>query len=567
MPAGGVRDERAVAATVTASTQISLARRAFLPSPLEEIPGPGRIDAFARLRGMFTLSAIFVDLGIYVGFRGSSHFNADALRGFALTNIPLLTVSCLLCFFALRKRGRFYMPLSYVCLAIEIFTSLTWIQLTGSVSSYFLIVIPVLVLAYRLYAGYRLGVSAYLMGAVLHAVMVALEELGGLEPASLFMADPGAIYREPLFRVAAASSIELMFLGIFVLANLVSRALIEKENELVVVQRNLDRVVADVQPGRLSGQILDGKYRMSELLGRGGMGEVYQAERVADGTHVAVKVLYAHLGTPDHLERFRREAAIAAKLPATHVAQVFDVGHSNEGGHHYLVMELLHGEDLGMLLRRRGQLTPDELLPIVDQLIGALEAAHAAGIVHRDLKPQNVFLVAATNAPLVKLLDFGVARLVEGSDLTQSAMLIGSPGYLAPEQVATEFGEVGPRADVFGLGTIIYRALTGHSAFPARNAAAAVYEAVHREPDRPSKLDASLHEHIDAVIALALAKKPSQRYATATELGRDLRAACAGTLDDATRARASSLDRKRDSSPAHAATLAVTGTAADSLPS
>jgi hypothetical protein len=556
MPVGGVRDERAVAATVTASRQISLVRRAFLPSPLEETPGPGQIDAFARLRGWFTLSAILVDIGIYFGFRGSPRFDGDALRLFAFTNIPLLLISCLLCFFVLRKRTRFYLPLSYVCLSIETFTSLTWIQLTGSVSSYFLIVIPVLVLAYRLYAGYRLGVSAYVMGAALHATMVALEELHVLAPASLFVADPGAIYREPLFRLAAVNSIQLMFLAIFILGNLVSRALREKENELDVVQRNLDRVVADVQPGRLSGQTLDSKYRINELLGRGGMGEVYQAERLADGKDVAVKVLYAHLGTPDLLERFRREAAIAAKLPATQVAQVLDVGHTTDGGHHYLVMELLKGEDLGMLLRRRGAITPSELLPIVDQLAGVIEAAHAAGIVHRDLKPQNVFLVESAGAPTVKLLDFGVARLIEGSELTHTAMLIGSPGYLAPEQVATEFGEVGPRADVFALGAIVYRALTGQSAFPARNAAAAVYEAVHREPERASKLDASLHEDVDAVLALALAKQPAKRYGSASELGRDLRAACAGSLDETSRERARNLDRKRLSSPALAPTLA-----------
>ncbi|HUS30672.1 MAG TPA: serine/threonine-protein kinase [Kofleriaceae bacterium] len=557
MLGGGVRDERAVAATVTASTQISLVRRAFLPSPLETRPGPAQIDAFARLRGWFTLSAIVVDIAIYFGFRGSPRFDADALRGFAITNIPLLLISCVLCFFVLRKPRRLHLPLSYLCVAIETFTSLTWIQLTGSVSSYFLIVIPVLILAYRLYAGYRLGISVYLFGAVLHAVMVALEELHVLEPASLFISDPGAIYREPLFRAAAASSIQLMFLAIFVLANLVSRALREKENQLDVVQRNLDRVVADVQPGRLSGQTLDGKYRVNELLGRGGMGEVYQAARLADGRDVAVKVLYAHLGTPDLLERFRREAAIASKLPATNVAQVLDVGHARDGGHHYLVMELLQGEDLGMLLRRRGRLPAEELLPIIDQLVGVIEAAHASGIVHRDLKPQNIFLVASEGgAPLVKLLDFGVARLVEGSELTQSAMLIGSPGYLAPEQVATEFGEVGPRADVFALGAITYRALTGQSAFPARNAAAAVYEAVHRDPDRPSKLDASLHADLDAFMVLALAKQPAKRYASATELARDLRAACAGTLDEATRARARDSDRKRDSSPAMAPTLA-----------
>jgi serine/threonine protein kinase len=312
-----------------------------------------------------------------------------------------------------------------------------------------------------------------------------------------------------------------------------------------VIQANFDRVVAEVQPGRLSGQTLDGKYRLGELLGRGGMGEVYQAVRVADGNELAIKVLYAHLCGDEDLARFRREAAVTAKLPSDHVAQIYELGRCSTGGHHYLAMELLHGEDLAMLLRRRGRLTSAELLPIVDQLARGLEAAHAAGIIHRDLKPQNVFLVGAGDTLRVKLLDFGVARLVEGSELTRSAMLIGSPGYLAPEQAVSELGEVGPRADVFALGTIVYRAVTGQSAFAARTPAAAVYEAVHVDPPPPSKLAAELPADVDLVLALALAKRPTQRYASPTELARDLRAAFTGGLSEHSRDRAAAIDRRR----------------------
>jgi serine/threonine-protein kinase len=172
--------------------------------------------------------------------------------------------------------------------------------------------------------------------------------------------------------------------------------------------------------------------------------------------------------------------------------------------------------------------------------------------VHRDLKPQNVFLSATGG---VKLLDFGVARLVEGSELTRSQMLIGSPGYLAPEQVMSALGEVGPRADVFALGTLVYRALTGHSAFPARSTAAAVYEAVHVDPPPPSMVDASLPADLDLVLALALAKKPQQRYATPRELATDLRAVFTGSLDESSRDRAAAIDKRR-SAPGFAPTLA-----------
>ncbi|MBA3395417.1 MAG: serine/threonine protein kinase [Deltaproteobacteria bacterium] len=523
----------------------SLARRAFLPSPLEEAPGPARIDAFARLRAMFAVSAILLDLGIYFGFRGSSHFDQRALAWFACINIPLLALDVVLTWTVLRRQGRFYNLLAHVVIVLEAFTVLVWIQLTGSLSSYFLMAIPVFVLAYRLYATYQLGLAAYIVHAVMHTLVVGAEELGLLDVAGLFVADPGAVYAEPLFRMSALVSIQLLFLGIFILGNIVARMLREKETALDAVQRDFERVVADVQPGRLSSQTLDGKYRLGELLGRGGMGEVYEAVPLGGGEPVAVKVLYAHLSMPDDLERFRREASIARQLPASHVAQVLDFGYAADAGHHYLVMELLRGEDLGMLLRRRTRIPAGELLPIIDQLAAGLEAAHAVGVVHRDLKPQNVFLVGGSDPPVVKLLDFGVARLIQGSELTLSAMVVGSPGYLAPEQAASDLGKIGPQTDVFALGAIIYRALTGTSAFPARHAAAAVYEAVHVEPLAPTSLDPGLPADVDRVVALAMAKNPTQRYATPTELARDLRSAFAGALDTAIRARAGLVTRAR----------------------
>jgi serine/threonine-protein kinase len=556
---GGEANHEGLAATQPATTErrrYSLARRAFLPSPLEERPGPVRIDAFARLRAMVEISAVLFDLVVYAAFRGSPFFDRRALDLFVAINVPLLLVAAALCWFPLRTKGRWHGPLSIVCLSIEAFTCVTWIQLTGTVSSYFLVAIPLLILGYRLYARYRLGLLVYAVGAVMHLVAFGLEQFGVLRPAALFVTDPGAIYSVPLFRFAALVSIQMLFLSVFIIANIVARALLEKETALDAAQRDLDRAVAEAKPGRLSGLVLAGKYQLGELLGRGGMGEVYQATRLADSHTVAIKILYGHLAGDDNLERFRREAAIAMKLPATLVAQVFEIGHATEGGHHYIAMELLEGEDLGMLLRRRRLLPAAELLPILDQLVMAVEAAHAAGIVHRDLKPQNVFLSSTAGALAVKLLDFGVARFTEGNNLTQSAMLIGSPGYLAPEQVAEEFGEIGPRADVFALGTIAYRALTGHNAFPARNAAAAVYEAVHHEPPPPSTVEASLSPDVDCVVAIALAKRPEQRYASARELAQDLRSACDSALGDTCRARARALGARR-SVPALEPTLAA----------
>ena len=362
----------------------SFIQRAFLPSPLEEAPGRDRIDAFARLRALLTLCSILVDIGIYLAFRGSSHFDQQVLLWFVLINCPLLAVATSVSWFGLRRRGPLYIPLSILCAAIEMLSAVVWIQLTGVVSSYFIVVIPAVVLAYRLYTTYRLGLACYLLGSSLHLIAIAAEELGFLRTASLFTSDPGAIYAEPLFRGAAVVSVQFIFLGVFMIANLMARALREKETELEVAHRDLDRVVAEIKPGRLSGELLDGKYQLGELLGRGGMGEVYQARQMAGGGQVAVKILYAHLANPDHLERFRREAEIAKKLPTTHVAQVIDFGHAKRGDHHYLVLELLLGEDLGTLLRRRGKLPAAEILPRSTALRHSPMCSHRSGSTSRE---------------------------------------------------------------------------------------------------------------------------------------------------------------------------------------
>jgi hypothetical protein len=319
------------------------------------------------------------------------------------------------------------------------------------------------------------------------------------------------------------------------------RALLrEKDDALSQVKRDLVRVTAEFQPGRLTGATLDGRYLLEELLGRGGMGEVYRA-RDAGEREVAVKVLFAHLHeSTGALERFRREAEVVRKLPAHLVAPVLAVGETGDGLH-YLVMELLRGEDLGARLRRRGRVSLGELLPIVDRLCEALAAAHALGVVHRDLKPGNVFLVDNDAAGPVRLLDFGISRMMESPShvaLTQTSMVLGTPGYLVPEQVAPRVGAVGPATDLFALGALTFRALTGENAFAANNPAQAAYAALNVQPPPPSKLRPDLPADVDAVIALALAKRLADRYADPAEFARDLRAASAGALDGDVHARA-----------------------------
>jgi serine/threonine-protein kinase len=260
------------------------------------------------------------------------------------------------------------------------------------------------------------------------------------------------------------------------------------------------------------------------------MGEVYEADCVDDGRVVAVKVLFPHMAEMNTvIERFRREALAAQKVSARHAPALIELGQDGDGTH-FIVMERLRGEDLATLLRRAGHLSPVELEPIVEGVTAALEVAHAAGIVHRDLKPQNVFVTATGE---VRLLDFGIARLRDGTvteTLTAEAQVLGTPGFMAPEQARGAAAELGPHTDVFALAAICYRALTGKSAFPARTAAEAIYEALNRHPEPPSSLRPEIPKPLDAVITIGLSKTVADRYASARAFAIDFALAAHGHL-------------------------------------
>jgi serine/threonine-protein kinase len=223
----------------------------------------------------------------------------------------------------------------------------------------------------------------------------------------------------------------------------------------------------------LLGEIVGRKYRIIRLLGKGGMGEVYEAEDIATGVRVAVKLLLTDPARKDdeaaRVERFHREARAASAIDTLHIAQVLDWGTDEASAAPFMVMELLHGEDLNVALKRVGALLPDVAVRVVSQTLAGLQKAHEARVMHRDIKPANIFLSRRGDEIVVKLLDFGVAKFRpeehqggETTGLTRTGGMIGSPMYMSPEQ-ARGLKAVDFRTDLWSLGVVLYRALTGHT--------------------------------------------------------------------------------------------------------
>ncbi|MEJ7730554.1 MAG: serine/threonine-protein kinase [Polyangiaceae bacterium] len=265
------------------------------------------------------------------------------------------------------------------------------------------------------------------------------------------------------------------------------------------------------------GAVVAERFEVERLAGRGGAGAVFRARDRQSREWVALKVLRGQDRL--HRSRFAREAAILAEL--RHPAVVRYVAHGEAEAGVWLAMEWLEGETLSARLGR-GKLAPAEALALCADVAGALAAAHARGIVHRDLKPSNLFLVGglAGAAPRVRVLDFGVARLL-AQPMTRTGAIIGTPGYMAPEQVRGA-SEVDARADLFALGCVLFECLTGKRAFGGDQAMPILLRILLEEPPRLCDVDADLPEVLDALLVRLLAKAPADRPASAREVLAEL---------------------------------------------
>jgi serine/threonine-protein kinase len=267
-----------------------------------------------------------------------------------------------------------------------------------------------------------------------------------------------------------------------------------------------------------AGSIVDGKYVVDRVLGEGGMGVVVAATHLGLEQNVAIKFLAADaMRNREAVERFQREAKVAAKVKSEHVARVHDVG-TVEGGVPYIVMEYLDGRDLRHAIDDEGTLAIDEACEIALQACEALAEVHAAGIVHRDLKPSNLFLTRRSDgSPCVKLLDFGISKFSASPDesmvdpaLTTTATIMGSPSYMSPEQLKST-KEVDARTDVWSLGAVLYEALTGKPAFRAETVPQVCAMIASDDPPLPSGLRSDLPLGLEQAVLGCLEKKPEKR--------------------------------------------------------
>lgn len=260
-----------------------------------------------------------------------------------------------------------------------------------------------------------------------------------------------------------------------------------------------------------------GRYQVLRLLGRGAMAAVYEGRDPALERSVAIKVLdQREFGNPELAQRFLREAQAVARLSHPHIVAVHDVG--IEGELAYMVMELMRGQTLQQRLAPGRPWPVGALLPVARQLLDALAYVHASGMVHRDIKPANVML---DDSGRVKLADFGVARIEGAADHTQAGTVIGTPRYMAPEQLSG--APVDARTDLFAVGALLYRLATGRDAFDGSSVYQVMHAVMLASPAPPSSLPGvSLPPALDAVLLKALAREPSARYASAAELARAL---------------------------------------------
>ncbi len=395
----------------------------------------------------------------------------------------------------------------------------------------------------------RVGLLLYLFYAIGQAILGSLIIFNVME-------DPGLlrIADRPLFEaIMFLLLIEGLYLAGFLLGRMTRgitmnaiedveearRKVGQRDALLREARQDLDRaLVLAGGPGHYTERKI-GSFMLGNVIGRGGMAEVYEAWDVESSEAAAVKMLHQNLlMQPAAVARFLREAKAASALSTPHVARI--LGSSEQGDSlPYLAMERLYGQDLAHYLRHEPAMSMAKVLELVEQVANVIDLASDAGIVHRDLKPQNLFLAEiGPSRAIWKVLDFGVSLLGESSGTLTQGSIVGTPSYMSPEQARGH--KVDQRTDIHALAAITYRCLTGRPCFAGKDIPSVMYAAVHFMPERPSIVK-GIPKEVDAILAIGLAKNVEDRFDRASDFFLGLQRAARGKIDSSLQERADAL--------------------------
>src|SRR5271165_2582616 len=265
-----------------------------------------------------------------------------------------------------------------------------------------------------------------------------------------------------------------------------------------------------------AGDILGGRYEIQKLLGMGGMGAVYKARDMEVERVVGLKVIRPDLaGNPAILARFKQELVLARQVTHKNIVRIYDLNEAD--GVKFITMEFIEGEDLRTILTRKGKLTPEEAVDIILQVCAGLEAAHSEGVIHRDLKPGNIMRDAAGR---VVIMDFGLARSLQGDGMTQTGMMIGTMEYMSPEQAMGK--ELDARSDEFAVGLILYELLTGFMPYQADSAIASLVKRTQERVRPLVEVDSSIPAELNDIVCRCLERDPQERFGSVKQLAEAL---------------------------------------------
>jgi tRNA A-37 threonylcarbamoyl transferase component Bud32 len=494
-----------------------------------------------------------------IGFNALTLATADAVGlhrdRFVAMQIPnnTLILSTALLGLLMWKRAlspRTLRRITFVCVTLEMASVTINLSLYGSLGSYMTLVALTMAMIYRVMFDFRIGAwaSGLLIGGFV--IVIALESAGVMRPQFGFAATPDTVYQDPVRQLMIAPFLMCFMILAFWGANWAMVRLHHKDRAIRILRETL---AANEQGkvGRHTGRTLRDTYAVGALIGVGGMGEVYRGQHQRTRRTVAIKLLHPHLvDDPVLLARFRREAEIAGSVDSAHIVEVIDA--DLDDGQPFLVMELLEGDSLADLIQREGALPPARAAAIVEQVATGLAAAHDAQVVHRDLKPENIVIAEVDGARRVKILDFGISKIRgNATAITNDVAILGTPDFMSPEQALGRTDHVDHRSDIFSLGALVYYALSGHRPFQASSVPAMLRRICDEEPPPLAtrlRDGGPVATQLAAVVGIAMAKRPAQRYGTALELAADLTRAAAGALPAEVIARFDAVDRARPAS-------------------